>query len=67
MKIFTYILIAIGLGLLIFNSTKINLKAPFSGDSAIAAIGIMAAACAILLAIILQISHKIKEKKKTRK
>lgn len=67
MKLFTYILIAIGLGLLIFNITKLDLSSPFNGDSAIAAIGIMAAGCAILLAVILQISHKIKEKKKMRK
>ncbi len=62
MKIFTYILMALALGLIVFNSTKVDLSAPFEGQSSIAAIGIVAAACVILLMIILQISWKIKKK-----
>jgi hypothetical protein len=64
MKIFIYVLIIIGLGLIVFNATKIDLDSPFIGESAIAAIGILAAACAIMLMIILKIALKVKGKKK---
>ena len=64
MKIFIYILIIIGLGLIIFNATKLNLESPFIGDSAVAAIGILAAACAVLLMIILKVALNVKRKKK---
>ena len=64
MKIFRYILITLALGLLIFNVTKLDADHLFEGDSAVAAISILAAACAILLLVILQVSHVINEKKK---
>jgi len=54
----------IGLGLVIFNASKLDLKNPFLGDSGVAAVGILAAACAVLLMVILQISLKVKRKKK---
>ena len=64
MKIFIYLLIIIGLGLIIFNATKLDLKSPFIGDSAVAAIGILAAACAVLLMIILKVALNVKRRKK---
>ncbi|MEL6812525.1 MAG: hypothetical protein AAFP76_14440 [Bacteroidota bacterium] len=64
MKIFTYIVMALALGLLIFNTTKLDFDGLFEGDSAVAVIGILAAACVILLMVILRISHKIKDKQK---
>ena len=63
MKILIYILIVIGLGLIVFNATKLDPESPFTGDSAVAAIGILAAACAVLLMVILKLSIKMKRKK----
>lgn len=62
MKILVYILIVIGIGLIIFNATKLDLSDPFTGDSAVAAVGIMAAACAVLLMVILRVSQRLKAK-----
>ncbi|MEM7086409.1 MAG: hypothetical protein AAF489_09515 [Bacteroidota bacterium] len=64
MKILIYILMILGLGLIVFNASKLDLENPFLGDSGVAAIGILAAACAVLLMVILQISRKIKHRKK---
>jgi len=57
----------VGLGLVVFNASKLDLENPFLGDSGVAAIGILAAACAVLLMIILQISLKVKRKNKQQK
>ena len=62
MKILIYILIVIGLGLIVFNATKLDLSDPFNGDSAVAAVGIMAAACAVLLMVILRVAQRLKSK-----
>ncbi len=64
MKIFVYILIAIAAGLCVFNMTRLNSDALFEGDSLIAAIGVLASACVIILLLILQTSLKIKSKQK---
>jgi hypothetical protein len=64
MKIFVYTLIAIAVGLCVFNITQLNSDALFEGDSLIAAIGVLAAACVIILLLILQTSLKIKSKQK---
>ena len=64
MKTFTYILIILALLLATFNITKLDFNNPFEGDSSIAAIGILAAGCVILLLLILRISQKILKKKK---
>jgi hypothetical protein len=64
MKIFIYVLIIIGLGLIVFNATKLDLESPFIGESAIAAIGILAAACAVMFMIILMVALRVKGKKK---
>jgi hypothetical protein len=57
---------AIATGLLIYNATQINYNTPFEGDSTVAIICVLAAACAILLMRILQTSLKIKKKSKKR-
>jgi hypothetical protein len=64
MKILTYILIAVAVTLGIYNATKLDFDNLFEGDSSIAAIGILAAACVIILLLIFQISRKIAGKKK---
>lgn len=64
MKIFIYILMVIGLGLIVFNATKLDLENPFIDDSAVAAIGILAAACAVLLMITLKVALNVRRKKK---
>ena len=62
MKIVRYIIIVIALGLIVFNATKIDVGNPFEGESQVAAIGIAASGCAILLMFILQVSLKVKQK-----
>jgi hypothetical protein len=64
MKIFVYILITIASGLCVFNLTQLNSDALFEGDSLIAAIGVLASACVIILLLILQTSLKIKSKQR---
>ncbi|HBR55846.1 MAG TPA: hypothetical protein EYN07_08680 [Flavobacteriaceae bacterium] len=64
MKIVSYILIALALGLLIFNATKIDFDAPFEGDSTVAVICVLAAACVIVLLLILRTSLTIQQKSK---
>ena len=49
MKIFTYIAVAIALGLIGFNLFQIDYSHPFEGNSTIAIIGVVAGICAILL------------------
>jgi len=63
MKILIYLVLIIGVGLIIFNTTKVNIDSPFVGDSGVACIGILAAACAVMLMIILLVSLN-KQKKK---
>jgi hypothetical protein len=63
MKIAIYIFIALATALLIFNATKLDPKNLFEGDSLVAAISILAAACVILLMFILKASRKIAGKK----
>ena len=65
MKILTIILSIVAIALIIYNATKVNLDAPFEGDSANAIITILAALCAILLLQILRVSKKIEQKKKS--
>lgn len=64
MKIVIYLLILIALGLMIYNITFLNFSNLFKGESAVAAIGILAALCAIVLLLILQASRKFSGKKK---
>lgn len=64
MKIFTYIAVAIALGLIVFNLLQIDFSNPFQGDSTIAIIGIISGVCAILLLLILRFSKMIIDKTK---
>jgi hypothetical protein len=66
MKIIIYILIAIALGLIGFNATKIDWSSPFTGDNTVGLIQIMASLCAIVLLLILLFSKKVKEKYKNK-
>lgn len=67
MKILTIIISVIAFGLAIFNCTKVNLDAPFQGESMIALITILASLCAILMMIILRVSKRIEQKTKERR
>ncbi len=64
MKIFTYIAIAVALGLIVFNLLQIDYSNPFEGNSTIAIIGVVAGICAILLLLVLRFSKMIVEKTK---
>jgi len=64
MKIAIPILILIGLGLIIFNATKLDFSNIFADDSRTALISILATACAIVLLLILRTSRSIAKKKK---
>ena len=64
MKIFTYIAVAIELGLIGFNLFQIDYSHPFEGNSTIAFIGVVAGICAILLLLILRFSKNLLEKSK---
>jgi hypothetical protein len=67
MKIFTHILLAIAIILVIYNTTKIDFNDPFNSESIIAFITVFAGLCVILLLTILRVSKKIEkiEKGKT--
>ena len=62
MKIVVYLLIIIALGLILFNITFLDFSNLFEGESGVAAIGILAASCSIVLLLILQASRKISKK-----
>ena len=64
MKIFTYIAVAIALGMIGFNLFQIDYSQPFEGNSTIAFIGVVAGICAILLLLILRFSKNLLEKSK---
>tara|TARA_R100000306_G_scaffold32083_1_gene33942 strand:+ start:63 stop:260 length:198 start_codon:yes stop_codon:yes gene_type:complete len=64
MKIFTTLLIVLAVGLIAYNATLLDFNQFFEGDSAIAVISILAAACAIMLLVILRVSFQIKKKAK---
>lgn len=61
MKIATLIIIVLASAMTIFNFTKINFNAPFTGESMVAIITIVAGLCAIALMLILRISKKIEK------
>ncbi|MEP5256283.1 MULTISPECIES: hypothetical protein [Winogradskyella] len=61
MKIFTFVLSLIAIGLVIFNATKLDFNALFEGESQTALITMLAALCAVVLLQILRISKKIEK------
>jgi hypothetical protein len=64
MKIFTYVAIAIALGLIVFNLIQIDYSNPFEGKSTVALIAVIAGICAILLLVLLRYSKMIVDKTK---
>lgn len=59
MKILTLLLSLIALGLIIFNTTKLNWSSLFEGESIVALITIITSLCAIILLQILRLSKRI--------
>ena len=64
MKIFTYVVVAISLALIVFNLFQIDYSNPFEGQSTVAIIGVVSGICAILLLVLLRFSKMIEEKTK---
>ncbi len=64
MKYFIIIFSVIAILLIGYNVTLIDFSVPFSGQSTVALITILASLCAILLLQILRISKKIENKTK---
>lgn len=62
MKAFIYILIALAIGLIIYNFTFLDFQDAFTGDSKTALIGILASSIVVVLMVILLISRSISEK-----
>jgi hypothetical protein len=62
MKIFTYILITLAIGLIVFNITLLDFNNLTAGNSFVALIGIVASFCAILILLIFRMSKSIAEK-----
>jgi uncharacterized membrane protein len=56
------VLIALALGLIVYNVTLVNFDNPLEGNSIIAIIGIVASLCAIVLLLIYLTSKKIQKK-----
>jgi hypothetical protein len=62
MKIATYILMALALGIIIFNITQLDYNNLFEGNSIIGLIGIVASLCALLILAIFRSAKLIEEK-----
>lgn len=64
MKYFIYALLVLSIIMAGFNFTQINFSAPFSKDSYVAVIAVLAALCVIALSLILLTSKRIEQKYK---
>jgi hypothetical protein len=62
MKFFIYTLIAIALGLIVFNITLLDFTHLLEGNSLVALIGIVASLCAVCILIIFKMAKNIEEK-----
>ena len=62
MKIFTNLLVALALGLIVFNISLLDFNHLFDGNSMVAFIGIAASICAVLSLLIFKMSKKIEDK-----
>ncbi|QYJ68720.1 hypothetical protein [Flavobacterium litorale] len=62
MKIFIYILIALAVGLIIFNISLLDFNNLFEGNSLIALVGIVASLCAVCILLILRKAKSIDQK-----
>jgi len=63
-KVLIYIILIAAAGLIVLNATKLDFQNLFEGDSIVALIGILAAACAIVMMLILMTAHRIKKNQK---
>lgn len=64
MKYSTYIIVAIAVGLIVLNITKLDFNNLFNGQSVVALICIIAILCAVCLLFIYNTSKSIDEKTK---
>lgn len=64
MKIFIYILIALGLTSVVYNATQLDFSNLFEGNSFIASVSLLGSLCAVILLIILRVSITISEREK---
>jgi hypothetical protein len=64
MKIFTFIIVVLAIGLIIFNATMLDFSNLLQGESLIALIGIIAILCAVLVLLIFRLSKSIEDKLK---
>ena len=64
MKILIYVLMALAVGIIVYNLTKLDSSHMLQGDSSIAVFGILSGLCAIIVLVILLISRKIAAKTK---
>jgi hypothetical protein len=64
MKIFTFIIVVLAVGLIIFNATMLDFTNLLQGESLIALIGIIAILCAVLVLLIFRLSKSIEDKLK---
>jgi len=63
-KFLVYTIMLLALVLIVFNATKLDFQNLFKGDSIVALIGILAAACAIVMMLILLTANRIKKNQK---
>lgn len=64
MKYFIYILIAIAISLMFYNTTHVDFENLSAKDSKTALIGVFSSACVVVLLLILLLSRNIQEKKR---
>jgi hypothetical protein len=64
MKILLRILMIMAAAMVVFNLFHLDWEDPLSGQSAVAAIGVLASLCALMLLLVLTISKKISKKLK---
>jgi len=64
MKIANYIIIAVAVGLIVLNVTKLDFENLFQGESVVALICIIAVLCAVCLLLIYSTSKSIEDKTK---
>ena len=62
MKIFTYILVILAFGLIVFNITLLDFDNLLTGDSLVALIGIAASLCAVCILLIFRTSKMLEQK-----
>ncbi|PHK32287.1 hypothetical protein VF13_38845 [Nostoc linckia z16] len=62
MKVFIYTLLALAIGLIIFNITQLDFQHLTEGNSMVALIGIIASLCAVCILIIFKMARNIEEK-----